>query len=191
MRLDQHFDALVPTQISDEHDRPVRMRDSLVEEKVIGDEVGDDLIGTPSGQPRAERYDRADGDERSHVFGSGAAAERVRRARHPGRPLARATTPHSGRMPAATGPDRRDHPASVSWWRRRGCSRAGSAPQVTRRDGPGRWPSRCSSREHALCRNGPQPAAARSRPETQGPRSASRAAVPGRCRGRTDVGQSS
>ena len=55
MRLEQHFDALVPAQIPNEHDRPVGSGDGLFEDKVVGNEVGDDRIGTPSGQLRVGR----------------------------------------------------------------------------------------------------------------------------------------
>ena len=66
--------------------------------KVVGNEVGDDLIGTPSGQPRADRDDRADRDERVHVSGAGAAAEGVRQ-RDTGtdhRPVPRRRTAEAG-----------------------------------------------------------------------------------------------
>ena len=37
--LEQHFDAFVPAQISDEHDRPIGMGRGLVKDEVIGNEV--------------------------------------------------------------------------------------------------------------------------------------------------------
>ena len=103
VRLEQHLDALVPTQVSDEHDRPVRMRGGLVEEKVVGNEVGDDRIGAPSRQLRVDRHDRADRDERVHVSGAGATAESVRhrdaRADHWSVPRRRAADAGDGCRP--------------------------------------------------------------------------------------------
>ena len=156
-----------------------------------GMKLGMTLIGAPSGQPRADRDDRADRDERIHMSGAATAGEGVRQRRHRGRPPARATTTHSGGRRSAPDPDRPHRRASASWWRRRGCSRAGSAPRVHRRGGPDRWPSRCSSHERAGCRSGRQRAAVRSRSEIQGQRSAWHGVAPSRCRAGADVGQSS
>ena len=191
MRLDQHFDALVPTQVSDEHDRPIRMGDSLVEEKVVGNEVGDDLIGTPSGQPRAERDDRADRDERVHVSGAGAAAEGVRqrdtRADH---------WPVPRRRTADAGNRRRARTDVITPHQSLGGADVAVVVLGQHHGHPGAA-GRADGRADApvvsmhVCRTGPQRAAARSRSETQGPRSASRAAAPGRCRAGADVGQSS
>ena len=50
VRLDEHFNALVPTQVSDEHDGPVGARGGLVEDEIVGNEVGNDPIRAPSGQ---------------------------------------------------------------------------------------------------------------------------------------------
>jgi hypothetical protein len=48
VRLEQHFYALVPTQYSGEDDRPIRIRGRLVHQKVVGNKIRDDHIGTPS-----------------------------------------------------------------------------------------------------------------------------------------------
>ena len=78
MRLDEHFNTLVPAQVSDEHDGPVRAGRGLVEDEAVRNEVGDDLIGTPSGQSGPYGDAGADRDERIHVSAAGAPADGVR-----------------------------------------------------------------------------------------------------------------
>ncbi len=78
VRLDQHFDALVPSQVSDEHDRPLRTWGGLLDEKVVGNEIRDDGIGTSSGEPRTDRDAGTDRDEHVHVSCPRAAGQDVR-----------------------------------------------------------------------------------------------------------------
>jgi hypothetical protein len=77
MRFDEHFNALVPTQVSDEHDSPVGAGGGLVEYEIVGNEVGDDPIGAPPGQPGVDGDSRTDRDERVHMSAAGAPAQGV------------------------------------------------------------------------------------------------------------------
>ena len=156
------------TQISYEHDRPVGIRGGVVQYKVVGNEVGDDRIGTPSGQSRVDREPELTG---TNVFTCLVREQAARRSVHQQDTRAdQRSVPRKGATNAGNGRrTRTDVVTAHEPLRGADMAVVVLCEHDERPDGLARKPSGRSSRAHARCRTGRQPAVEPSRSEAPDP----------------------